>query len=44
MSKGAQIAGEMRILQYRAIQLGHKRRTSTKLSAALESQLRSVGP
>jgi hypothetical protein len=44
ISKGAQMVGEMRILQYRALQLGQRRRTSTKAAVGLEDQLRSMGP
>ncbi len=43
-SKGAEVLGEMRILQFRALQLGQKRKTSTRLAVDLESQLRSVAP
>lgn len=42
VSKGAQMMGEMKIMQYRALQLGQKRRTSTKLVTNLESTLRAV--
>jgi len=44
ISKGAQMVGEMRIMQYRALQLGQRRRTSTKALAGAESHLRSIGP
>lgn len=44
ISKGAQLVGEMKIFQYRALQLGQKRRTSTKANESLEAQLRSIGP
>ena len=44
VSKGALLVGEMRISQYRALQLGQRRRTSTKAAPGLEAQLRSVGP
>ena len=44
VSKGAQLIGEMKILQYRALQLGQRRRTSTKAAAGLEAQLRTLGP
>lgn len=43
VSKSSQLVGEMKILQFRALQLGQKRRTSTKASTDLEQQLRSVG-
>jgi hypothetical protein len=43
VSKGAQLVGEMRIMQYRALQLGQRRRTSTKASPGLEAQLRAAG-
>ena len=44
VSKGAQLVGDLRISQYRALQLGQRRRTSTKAAPGLEAQLRSVGP
>ena len=44
VSKGAQMVGEMKIFQYRALQLGQKRRSSTRAVAGLEAQLRAVGP
>lgn len=44
VSKGTQLIGEMRILQFRALQLGQKRRTSTRAPLDLEQQLRSVAP
>ena len=43
VSKGTQLIGEMKILQFRALQLGQKRRTSTRTSVDLESQMRSLG-
>jgi hypothetical protein len=43
VSKGAQLVGEMRIMQYRALQLGQRRRTSTKAAPGLEDQIRSMG-
>ena len=42
VSKGAQLIGEMKILQFRALQLGQKRRTSTRYSTDLENQLRGL--
>lgn len=42
ISKGTQLVSEMKILQFRALQLGQKRRTSTKSSSDFEQQLRSV--
>lgn len=42
--KGVQVVGEMKILQFRALQLGHKRRTSTRTSLDLEARMRSAGP
>lgn len=44
VSKGAQLVGEMRILQYRAIQLGQRRRTSTRAAPDREARIRSLGP
>lgn len=44
VSKSTQLIGEMRILQFRALQLGQRRRTSTKASFDLEQQLRAVAP
>lgn len=43
VSKSSQLVGEMKILQFRALQLGQKRRTSIKASVDLEQQLRSIG-
>lgn len=42
VSKSTQLVGEMRILQFRALQLGQRRRTSTKASTDLEQQLRGL--
>lgn len=42
VSKGTQLIGEMKILQFRALQLGQKRRTSTRAPLDFEQQLRSV--
>jgi hypothetical protein len=42
VSKGTQLIGEMKILQFRALQLGQKRRTSTRAPLGFEQQLRSV--
>jgi ribosomal protein S19 len=44
VSKSGQLISEMRILQFRALQLGQKRRTSTRASVELEQQLRSLAP
>ena len=44
VSKGAQMVGEMKIFQYRALQLGQKRRSSTRPVAGLEARVRAVGP
>jgi len=41
-SKTAQLVGDMKILQFRATQLGQRRRTSARPRADLEQQLRAI--
>ena len=43
-SKGTQLISDMRILQFRALQSGQKRRTSTRASLGIEQQLRAILP
>lgn len=42
-SKGAQMVSDMRVLQFRALQLGQRRRTSVKSVLDIEAHVRGAG-